>query len=525
MARAMRTLSGHARQGERGLSLLLVMAFMAISFLIITGVLFSTSNAALQGARHQAFYATQEAATAAAERAVAGMIRDVRATGSLGPLSSYETVPDAVECPDWAEYEFEYEFDLKVEARRLNSYSELFWKYRGLATTNDVYRVRALARTVNLDPPITSVVEQEIQVARIPLLSFMAFSEFDLSFIAPAGNNTTLAGRVHSNREIYSYPSASFVFGEHVTAAGEIRDALHPSDPLARSSGSVVYGREADSHVNTMRLPVGPTNLVLQQMVNQADLLLLATEAEVFPYSGGSVPVYLGDVWTNYITTNIVFWDQRELLPVHAVELDVEKLRLHYATIGVTPPRLVFVGNVGYYGPETLAGVRVVNGAELPAAGLTVATTNVLYIKGDYNLASRPALLAGDAVTLLSANWDDLATGLNSALSTTLNAGILTGTTPSGGGDFDGGFFNTVRLLEDWGGQTLTYKGALATPFRSQYAEEPWRPTEPYYYAAPTTRQFSYNTAFTNVVNLPKGTPILQALIRGEMVPLAPERF
>jgi hypothetical protein len=114
---------------------------------------------------------------------------------------------------------------------------------------------------------------------------------------------------------------------------------------------------------------------------------------------------------------------------------------------------------------------------------------------------------------------------LMNAQSTTLNAAILSGTIPSGGGDFDGGCFNTVRLLEEWGSQTLIYKGALTTPFRSQYAEEPWRRVLPYYYGAPTTRQFSYNTAFTNVVNLPKGTPILQALIRGEMVPLAPEAF
>ena len=58
---------------------MMVLGFMAVSFLIISGVLYSTSNAALQTDRHQRYYAAQEAATAAAELVVAGMVANVQA--------------------------------------------------------------------------------------------------------------------------------------------------------------------------------------------------------------------------------------------------------------------------------------------------------------------------------------------------------------------------------------------------------------------------------------------------------------
>jgi hypothetical protein len=69
---------------ESGFALMMVLGFMAVSFLIISGVLYSTSNAALQTDRHQRYYATQEAATAAAELVVAGMVTNVQAGGRLG---------------------------------------------------------------------------------------------------------------------------------------------------------------------------------------------------------------------------------------------------------------------------------------------------------------------------------------------------------------------------------------------------------------------------------------------------------
>jgi hypothetical protein len=105
------------------------------------------------------------------------------------------------------------------------------------------------------------------------------------------------------------------------------------------------------------------------------------------------------------------------------------------------------------------------------------------------------------------------------AASTTLNAAILTGTVPSDeiSGVFDGGYFNAVRLIEDWTGRTMTFRGAIATPFASRHANEPWRGFPILLCEPPTTRVFSYESSF-NPGRLPKGTPMLHTLIRGELV-------
>ena len=54
--------------------------------------------------------------------------------------------------------------------------------------------------------PIATVVEQEIQVAEIPLFAYMGYSEFDLSFVTIPENNITVTGPIHSNRKVYCYP-------------------------------------------------------------------------------------------------------------------------------------------------------------------------------------------------------------------------------------------------------------------------------------------------------------------------------
>ena len=249
----MRT-AGHKRRAERGLALMLVMAFMAVSFMIISGVLYSSSNAALQADRNQRYYEAQQAATAAAEFAVAGILKQVQAGGrSSVVLESPESLASAMESrPEWAGYEFVYSVTALTPPR-----PTLIWKYGPLPATNDGYRIQAGARTLDLEPPIAAVVEQEIQVAEIPLFSFMAYSEFDLTFITPPGNDITLGGRVHSNREIYAYPSGRLVFGDHVTAAGEIHPEQHPADTAGRVQGTIEFQRESDGHANGLRLMPG----------------------------------------------------------------------------------------------------------------------------------------------------------------------------------------------------------------------------------------------------------------------------
>jgi hypothetical protein len=499
---------------ERGFALMMVLGFMVVSFLIISGVMYSTSNAALQNDRHQSYYSTQEAAAAAAELAVAGILTNVQAGGRLNVTveagSALEATMESL--PEWAEYEFRAVVEGPNRSR-----PGLIWKYGPLQVTNDVYTVRTGARTLNLDVPIASVVEQEIQVAEIPLFSYMAYSEFDLSFVSIADNNITLNGRVHSNRDIYSYPSGNLIIAEHITAAGEIRDAQHPGELFHRTLGTMTYQREVDSQANTLRLSPGladPYDL-LTRIASLADFFVVVSNNDILVHDGFTA--VSNQVWTNFITTNISFYDGRELRGVRATEIDVGEFSARFGS-----RRLIHLDDITPYSSETNGGFRLVNGAQLPSGGLSVVTTNVLYVKGDYNtLNRRPAMLAADAVTFLSGAWDDAFVGVGVAENATLNAAVVTGIVPSDGsaGVFDGGFFNAIRMLENWTGRTLTFRGAIATPFGSRHAAELWRGD---YYQPPTTRAFSYETDFLNPLRLPRGTPMLHALIRGECVTLAP---
>ena len=186
--------------------------------------------------------------------------------------------------------------------------------------------------------------------------------------------------------------------------------------------------------------------------------------------------------------------------------------------------------------------MRLVNGQTLPSAfsapnGFTVATPFPLYIKGNYNINNNvgsasgnntantyPAALLADAVTILSAAWNDATiTEAPTPANTTVNAAMLEGivqTDPTISGDYSGGVENFMRLLEDWQGtihggsqQTLTYNGSIVVMFYSQYATNHWNFGN--YYTAPI-RNWAFDLNFQQQGKLPPLTPQSKAVIRGQ---------
>jgi hypothetical protein len=206
-------------------------------------------------------------------------------------------------------------------------------------------------------------------------------------------------------------------------------------------------------------------------------------------------------------------------------------------------PNVVYVADLR---PDTSTRkhvVRIVNGQNLPAGGLTLVTPNPLYVLGHFNAhftevgttntsLSRPASLVGDSVTVLSGNWNDTnsASGLGArkAASTTLNAALLTGIVPTRSSNgwpcYSGGIENSLRLLEDWGGRTLNFNGSIVVPFASQIATEPWKLSggaggNVY---LPPTRVFRFDPRLANPANMPPATPHLRTLIRTQWKLVAP---
>jgi hypothetical protein len=257
--------------------------------------------------------------------------------------------------------------------------------------------------------------------------------------------------------------------------------------------------------------------------------------------------------------TNVLFYDWREGLPsgkakaVQAVQIDIAKFNIWQTNTATNGGNLYNsknildkghpIDSVYFYNavPATsnnLPAVRVVNGQQLPSNtfGLTIATPFPMYVMGNYNVQwdathqlldtnstvyTRPAALMADAITILSAGWNDAITTLkpNSATDTTVNAAMLEGIVPSnqsvdgislpggsGGGTYNGysgGVENFLRLLEDWGGQTLTFNGSIVAMFPSQYATNYWNGD---YYGVPT-RHWAFDTNFRVIGKLPPLTP------------------
>lgn len=180
------------------------------------------------------------------------------------------------------------------------------------------------------------------------------------------------------------------------------------------------------------------------------------------------------------------------------------------------------------------SSVRIINGKGKVATygtaneGLTIATNAPVYIKGNFNADGTtsttspnsattpetgevPAAIAGDAVTILSENFND-ATSLSSLSPTaTTNtvevaAALLVGASPTnknGTGRTSGGAHNLPRFLENWGGKSVFIRGSLVALFETRIFTEPHGVTG---YYSPPDRNWGFNTLFRDG-RYPPGTP------------------
>ena len=177
--------------------------------------------------------------------------------------------------------------------------------------------------------------------------------------------------------------------------------------------------------------------------------------------------------------------------------------------------------------------LKIVNGGTLPAEGLTIASENPVYVQGSYNNttdnaaandAHVPAAILADAVTVLSKDWNDIRS-FNSPNAIAGRPGKTTGyrmavvagktvsfpkPTWSTVEDFgtDGGAHNFLRYIEDWGGQTINYRGSIVSFFTSRQATGIYKCCTTVY--GVPTRAFNFDVDFLLPSKLPPGTPMFR---------------
>jgi len=163
--------------------------------------------------------------------------------------------------------------------------------------------------------------------------------------------------------------------------------------------------------------------------------------------------------------------------------------------------------------------------------GLTIAAENPAYVQGSFNATGTfggshvAASVAADAVTLLSDNWNDInsfvspydASAARTASTTWYRLAVVAGkgiAFPKPGyaanQDFgtDGGVHNFLRFLEDWGGQTLNYRGSIVSLFYNRQAIGTYKCCTTVY--SPPTRAYAFDTEFLQPNLLPPRTPMFR---------------
>jgi hypothetical protein len=557
---------------KTGYALLLVLVFMGISFVILAGSMRWTSGSSLQTGRNNQYNSTVSVAEAATEAVIAQMTRDFQHQGVNTNLNAYAAVTPSTVLPgSWAD---QYDFsDGRGNPNRIYvtntsppMVTNLNSEFAGLYGFVNSFRVIANAAEKDAPFAITAAVNQDFQLAAIPIFQFAIFYTIDLE-INP-GPVMAVTGKVHGNSDLYIAPQSGLTFMDSVTSVGKTIHNRHPEDPLYGSTKvSPVYNGKHAQGVGALTLPIGTNNspaevrrildvppvgehpkslMGKQRYYNKCDLLVDVSGSGVSVKTGlwngfSGVPPNTTNGYS-FVKTNASFLDVRENKWTLTTDIDVLALRSWMASgsgAAINANAVAMMGhqlNSVYVQDRRIqAGkvtvVRVINGKDLPSSGLTVATRQPIYVRGHFNApvpgsadtsATRPASLVGDAITVLSEAWTDANSNKpldqRVAAPTTVNAAFLGGivktATYSGVKKYSGGVENFPRFLEDWSGRTFTYNGSMVVMFESQFATGFWPGTGGNFYNPPV-RKWAFDINFLDYNRLPPATPQVQKLFRG----------
>jgi hypothetical protein len=555
-----------------GSALLMTLVMSGVALLLLTGAMtWSATNTKLTDRSNR--YATAVAAgESAIEKVLTQMNQDFLDGGEamvVGNLNLYRsTVPTSADSPYWGNWEFNNASGQTgqtcIQRGMASNYVVLTGPYAGLNGYVSTYTLVSDARELNRLQDVVAGVLEQVDLARIPIFQFAMYSSGDMEI--SCGQPFAVTGRVHSNKTLYVEPDNALTFQSSVTAVGDILFQRDPADSRTPPVGSVVYQGSKTDHAPSLVLPIGTANTptAIREIIeppalgenpaspighlryyNEVDLLVTVSDTSVTASSGefnnfGTV-VPQSEI-NNFVTLTNSFYDWREGKTIEPVDLDIGALKTWSATnTNVRTALGRDLNSVYVYDRRTvtagkLGAVRVRNGLVLPPLGLTVASASPIYVLGNYNQSNPanlgtantsttlPASLVGDAVTILSVNWNDANSRLplasRAARPTTVNAAILAGAVETANGNYSGGMENFPRFLESWGlANPLTYNGSMVKMFPSLYATNIWGLGNVY---NPPKRDWAYDLNFNTPTKLPPLTPSLLKIFRNVWTTLAP---
>jgi len=557
----------------------LTMVMTGIALLTLAGVLAYSAGTARLNYRSNQYRRAVAAAEGTTEKVVAMISQDYLSGGEVQVNANLATYRQATLTTADSSYWSDWEFNdasgnvgqTFVGVMPSSQYVVLNSPYAGLRGYASTYTLVSNARQTAAPQDVVGGVLQQLQLSHIPIFQFAMYSSGDMEI--SCGQPFTVTGRVHSNGQLYVEPSSSLTFQSDVTAVGNILYQRNPLDSRPPPTGTVVYQGREDSHVSAMTLPIGMSNspTAIREIIqppppaesptsplgrlryfNLADMVLVVTNSG--PNTGiigssGSFNGFVTVVPTNelnlFVSTRTNFFDEREGKTVLPIDLNIAAFTAWSGTnsnlrvaLASKPVSSIYVWDRRTLAGSNLGAVRLTQGTQLPALGLTVATASPLYVWGHYNQYNQtnlatantsttlPASLAADAITVLSPNWSDAnsqaALASRTATPVTVNAALLAGAVETVQNYYGGGMENFPRFLESWGlANPFTYNGSMVKMFPSLYATNAWGKANVY---NPPARNWAYDTNFDDPNKLPPLTPSVLKVLRSLWVTVSPNQ-
>ena len=295
-----------------------------------------------------------------------------------------------------------------------------------------------------------------------------------------------------------------------------------------------------------------PPEIAKRRLYNKAGIIVTVNGAATTVATQNGTSLTAAQITTiQNATTTSNMYDQREQATVRVSSVDVGAVRTTLDAATGFNGVLFVRDTTAPTASVPKNAVRLQNGGELPTNGLTVVSSNGIYIQGDYNSGAtsaadaatvpsnnggnaantdsptvagytrKPSAVIGDAIMLLSNSWNDANASLSIsnrvASNTTVNTAMLAGFMPSGytpavGSQYgySGGANNYPRFLENWSGKYHTYYGSMVELFQSTSFTGRWDTGSIY---SPPSRCWNYDTNFDNAS--PPGSIDAVAISRG----------
>src|SRR5882724_4956348 len=362
------------RESQAGFALLMVMVMLAISFLILGATMARTTTNTKLIDRNTAYIASTTAAEAATEKALALLMSDYQQGAEaliLSNLSVYQSaVPSSSESSFWTNFQFSdaqghtgKTYVGRNSAATNAAFIQLAEQYAGLSGFSSTYRILSNVKPLNSPYNVTGAVQQDVQVAEIPVFQFALFYNGLMEYTWCA--TFTVTGRVHCNSNIYVGSSSALTFNYTVTSSGVITNPAWDGQ-TPPYSGAVNYNGTPtpgyDTGYSTLTLPVGTTNtpaavreiinlppggedptstLGQQRYYNKAGMVILVSDTNIvvtlknsptdatpisFTNAGLGAILWTNAAFTNFISTTN-FYDQREAQTMKTTQIDVGNLR------------------------------------------------------------------------------------------------------------------------------------------------------------------------------------------------------